>query len=352
MLLFIFLGFLIGFVLSLRRVQRPVRVMVLGSVLGVVSLALMLGPGSAPIEGIGSLLNFAFFVLGPLSIVLIAAIGASFGAAAGASVVWVKQWQIRWLYWALGVTLVGIAATVTLPPVVQTQMAKIKLAKDRKVRADAIMRADFKGTIAGHSVAFPATPRLHLFDDCAPGVRVATYGCSTSLTNPVNILTHPKEVLLHERVDPISFRTIRIDAIEKDCRNTGDYCLTKKKVDLWCNEIRPDQKDSIWCRDAPPIRFALQTDATPIRTYFEDDPDLASRYGATPLGMGQVRCAYNADASYMDRLRSTCNLSFELDDGIKVTLSTTREQILYNDPALTETIDMIPEYWAALRLAR
>lgn len=85
MLLFIFAGFLVGFALSLRFVRRPRRALILGLVLGVVPLALMLGLGNAPVEGIGSVLIFAIFALGPLILIPFVASGASLGMAGGAA---------------------------------------------------------------------------------------------------------------------------------------------------------------------------------------------------------------------------------------------------------------------------
>ncbi|MEP2781321.1 MAG: hypothetical protein ABJP33_02715 [Pseudoruegeria sp.] len=346
MLLFIFLGFFVGFSLSLRFVQRPRRALIWGAVLGAVPLALMLGPGSAPVQGIGSALNFAFFALGPLMLIPFLASSAALGMAGAAAVLWIGQGRARWVGWALGGVIVGIVAVLTLLPVVQREMTKRQLANDRDTRAEAIIRADFEGTLAEHQVALPASPRLHLSDDCAPGIQAGLFGCSTSLTNPVTILTGPDETLLHERSDPISFRTISVGVVESDC-TLGDFCLTQEKIDLWCDEIRSDQADGIWCRDMPPMRFSLRTDATPGPSD-RDEPELTARYTNTPLGPGRTVCFYSPDTTETDRQGASCTLSFDMADGVKASLSLRRTQIASNDPALTATIALIPEYWAEL----
>lgn len=102
MLLFIFLGFFIGFFLSLRFVRRPRRALIWGAVLGAVPLVLMLGPGSAPVQGIGSALNFAFFALGPLMLIPFVASSAALGVAGAAVVLWIGHGRARWVGWALG----------------------------------------------------------------------------------------------------------------------------------------------------------------------------------------------------------------------------------------------------------
>lgn len=213
------------------------------------------------------------------------------------------------------------------------------------------MRADFKGTLAGHQVAFPASPRLHLSDDCAPGVQAGSWGCSTSLTDPVNILTKPDKVLLHERSDPISFRAISVSAVEPDDCPLRDFCLTQAKIDRWCGELRPDQADSIWCRDTPPMRFSLRTDATPGPSD-RDEPELAARYTNTRLGPGRVACFYSPDPAETDRQGAGCKLTFDLVDGAKASLSVSRAQIISDYPALAATIALIPDYWAALTSGR
>ncbi|MBT8155166.1 hypothetical protein KMP13_15065 [Epibacterium ulvae] len=346
MLLFIFLGFFIGFFLSLRFVRRPRRALIRGAVLGAVPLVLMLGPGNAPVQGIGSALNFAFFALGPLMLIPIVVGSAALGVAGAAVVLWIGHGRARWVGWALGGVIIVIVAMMTLLPVAQREMAKRQLANDRGNRAEAIIRADFEGTLAGYQVSFPASPRLHLSDDCAPGVQAGLFGCSTSLTNPVTILTGPDETLLNERSDPISFRTISVGAVETDC-TLGDFCLTQEQIDHWCGEVRSDQADGIWCRDMPPMRFSLRTDATPGPSD-RDEPELAARYANTRLGTGRVVCFYSPDTTETDRQGASCKISFDLADGVKASLSLRRTQIISDDPALTATIELIPEYWSAL----
>lgn len=235
---------------------------------------------------------------------------------------------------------------LTLLPVAQREMAKRQLANDRDTRAEAIIRADFEGTLAGYQVSFPASPRLHLFDDCAPGIQPSLFGCSTSLTNPVTSLTGTNETLLHERSDPISFRTISVKAVESDC-TLGAFCLTQEQIDRWCDEIRSDQADGIWCRDMPPMRFSFRTDATPGPSD-RDEPELAARYANTPLGPGRIVCFYSPDTTETDRQGASCTLSFDMADGVKASLSLRRTQITSDDQALTATIALVPEYWAAL----
>lgn len=86
MLLFIFAGFVAGFVLCLRFVRRFRRALIWSLLLGVLPLAHMLGPGNAPVQGIGSVLNFAFFALGPLMPIPFVLSGAAIGVAGGAAV--------------------------------------------------------------------------------------------------------------------------------------------------------------------------------------------------------------------------------------------------------------------------
>ncbi|MEX5562828.1 hypothetical protein SM764_05350 [Pseudophaeobacter sp. 1A16562] len=345
MLLYIFLGFLIGFTLSLRFVGKPRRELIWGMVLGGVPLALLLGPGNAPVQGIGSALNFAFFALGPVMLVPFVVSSAALGVAGASAVLWIGQGRASWVGWAMGTAVVGIVAALTLMPVAQHEIAKLQLAEDRDARAKAIIRANFKGTLAGHQVAFPASPRLHVFHNCRPGY----LGCSTNLTNPVSILTKPDEALLNERHDPISFRIISVSSVETECR-LGDYCLTQEKIDHWCAEIRPDQADGIWCRDMPPMNFSLRTDATPGPSD-RDEPELSARYAATPLGPGRVTCFYSPDPTETDRQGASCKLFFDLVDGVKASMFARRAQIISDEASLAATIAIIPEYWTAL-LAR
>lgn len=310
----------------------------------------MLGPGTAPVEGIGSALNFAFFALDPLMLIPFVASTAALGVAGAAIVLWIGQGRARWFRWAVGGMVVGLVAMLTLLPVAKREVANRQLAEDRSARAEAMIRADFKGILAEHPVSFPASPRLHLFDDCAPGIEPGLFGCSTSLTNPVTILTGPDETLLHERSDPITFRTISVKAVEADC-TLADFCLTQEKIDVWCGEIRSDQADSIWCRDIPPMRFSLRTDAMPGPSD-RDEPDLEARYADTPLGPGRVVCFYSPDTNETDRQGASCKLTFDLADGVKASLSLRRMQIISDDPDVTSTITLIPEYWAALTRGR
>ncbi|KIC20417.1 hypothetical protein [Leisingera sp. ANG-Vp] len=351
MLVFIFLGFLIGFTLALRFVGKPRRALIWGMALGGVPLALLLGPGNAPLQGIGSVLNFAFFALGPIMLVPFAASSAALGMAAASVVLWAGQGRARRVSWATGAAILGLLASLTLLPVAKSEITKHQLAENRETRAEAIIRSDFKGMLAGHQLAFPASPRLHLFDDCAPGVQSGLFGCSTSLTNPVSIFTKPDEVLLNERSDPIIFRTISVSATEHDCRPSNDYCLTQEKIDRWCLEIRPDQAGSIWCQDAPAMQFELRKDATPGPSD-RDEPELAARYTGTVLGPGRVTCFYSPDPAETDRQGASCRLSFDLAAGVSATLGARREQITSEDPALTATIALIPDYWAMLAVKR
>ncbi|MEX0303186.1 MAG: hypothetical protein AB3N24_12260 [Leisingera sp.] len=342
MLLFVFAGFLIGFALSIIFVRRPKSALIWGTVLGVVPLALMLGPGNAPVQGIGSILNFAFFSLGPLMLVPCVVFSIALGVAAGAAVLWIRQGRARWVGLTAGALLVGASAALTLLPVAQREAEKRQLAEKRAIRSGEIKRADFSGTMAGYEVAFPASPRLHLFHNCRPDKQ----GCSTGLTNPVDIFTKQDEELLHERSDPIRFRIISISAVETDCR-LGEYCLTQEKIEHWCREVRPDQFGSIWCRDIPPKRFDLRTDAAPGPSD-RDEPELAEHYADTSLGPGQVACFYHPDPAKTDRQGAGCRLSFDLADGVTATLSVRRAQILSGDPVLSATIALIPVYWETL----
>lgn len=354
MLLFIFAGFIFGFALSLFFVRRPKAALIWGLVLGCVPLFLMLGPGNAPVQGIGSVLNFAFFALGPLMLIPFVASSAALGVAGGAAVLWAAQGRARWVGWVTGVTLVGVAATLTLLPVAKREIAKRQADADRNIRTAAIMRADFKGTLAGHQISFPASPLLHVLHDCASGVQPGSKGCRTSLNNPVTTFTKPDEVLLHERSDPISFDLISISAVEADC-SLGEYCLTQEKIDRWCHETRPDLTDSIWCRDIPPMQFRLATIVRAAETTSpsaRDEPELAAGYADTPLGSGQVRCFYAPDPNDTDRQGSGCTLTFTLADGIKASLGARRAQIISGDPLLLQTIALIPDYWSELTSTR
>jgi len=349
-LLFIFLGFIVGFFLSLRFIRRPQRALIWGSVLGVVPLALMLGPGNAPVHGIGSILIFAFFALGPLMLIPFVGSSAALGMSGAAIVLWIGQGRARWVRWAIGGMVIGLVAVLTLLPVALREIAKRQLADDRNARAEAIIRADFEGVLGGHQVMFPASPRLGLVDDCAPGVQAGSFGCLTSLTNPVTILTERDETLLHERSDPINFRIISVKAVEADC-TLGNYCLTQEKIDHWCGEIRSDQAGSIWCRDMPPIRFSLRTDVIPGPSH-RDEPELAMHFANTLLGPGQVVCFYHPDTTKADQQGAGCTLYFDLVDGVSASLSLRRMQIMSDDPDVTATILLVPEYWAALTRER
>ncbi len=349
--LFIFIGFFIGFALSFRFVRRPRIALIWGLVLGGLPLAFLLGPLNAPIQGIGSVLYFAVFALGPIMLVLFVAIGAAFGMAGASVAMWVGQERASWIGWTTGLAILGLITSLTLWPVAKREIAKRQLAEDREMRTEAITRADFKGTLAGHQVTFPATPRLHVFDNCAPGIQAGLFGCSTSFTNPVSIFTKPDEVLLHERSDLIIFRTISISATEHECRLGNDSCLTQKKIDRWCRETRPDQAGSIWCRDAPEMQFVLRADATPGPSD-RDEPELTARYADTVLGPGRVTCFYSPDKTETHRQGTSCRLSFDLVSGVKVTLGARREQITSDDQALTATIALIPDYWATLTVER
>lgn len=351
MLLFIFAGFLGGFVLSLRFVRHPRKALIWGVILGVVPLVLLLGPANAPVQGIGSVLNFAFFALGPVMLVPFVGSSAALGMAGASIVLWIGCQHPKWVSWTVGVAIVGLTASVTLWPVVQRETAKRQAADDRNVRADAIIRADFTGSLAGHQVTFPASPRLGVTDDCAPGVEAGLFGCTTSLVNPVSIFTKPDEVLLHERRDPIVFRSVSVSAVEQDCRPGNDYCLTQEKVDHWCSEVRADQADSIWCLDQPAMRFWFKTDATPGPSDREE-PELALRYADTALGPGRVTCFYSPNPKETDRQGASCSLAFITADGVSAVLGARREQLVSRDPVLIETIEMVQGYWVNLTESR
>lgn len=347
MLLFIFVGFLSGFVLSLRIIRNPPKALIWGAVLGVVPLALMLGSAFVSVHGIGSVLRFAFFAIGPFVLVPIVASSAAVGMASASIVLWIGQKQPWWASWSTGFAIVALTASLTLWPVAQYEITKKRLDKDRETRTSNFIRADFEGTLAGHQVGFPASPRLLVHDNCAPGVSVGLFGCATSLANPVSIFTKKDDVLLHERRDPISFRTISVSAVEQNCRLGNDYCLTQQRVDHWCREIRPDQSDSIWCRDTLAMQFELRTDATtgPSDRY---EPELTAQYTDTLLGPGQVTCFYSPDPNDTDRQGASCRLVFTVSDGVSATIGASRELIVSGNPVLFETIAVIPDYWASL----
>ncbi|NKB28798.1 MAG: hypothetical protein GKR99_15110 [Rhodobacteraceae bacterium] len=167
---------------------------------------------------------------------------------------------------------------------------------------------------------------------------------------PVQPWTSPDEELLHERDGPISFRYIVVSTVQPDCRD-GDFCLKQEEIDNWCSEYRPDQANSIWCRDSPPMRFSFRTDAqmeSIDHPTYKDEPDLAARFSDTPLGRGWVKCYYHPDTSRTDQQGEQCWLRFNLAEGFKVSLSPRRAQITSGDPSLMATIALIPEYWTAL----
>lgn len=345
-LIFIFAGFLLGFVLALRFVRRPRRALVLGFVLGAAPLALMFGPGSSPIEGIGSFLNFAFFALGPLMLIPFIASGTALGVASGALVLWVGRGRARWVGWSAGTAMVGIVAVLTLLPVGLREIAKHEAVKDRVTRSETIIRSNFNGTLAGHQVNFPASPRLHLAHNCDPDLQTPVVHCHTALVNPVTILTGSEEKLLHERSDPIKLKVIRVDSIQPNCGGSK-YCLTQAKVERWCREIRPDQANSIWCRVELPMRFSLRTE-TPFFPADRKESELSARFANTPLGPGRVACFYHPDPSRTDRQGAKCKLTFDLAEGVQASFSVRRAQLASNDSALAATLALIPDYWAEL----
>jgi len=347
MVLFVFVGFLIGFASSLRFVRNPRKALVWGVVLGAAPLIVLLGPASAPVQGIGSVLNFAFFALGPIMLVPFVASSAALGMAGASVVLWVGQKQSRWAAWITGVVILALTASVTLWPVMQREIEKRHLADNRERRAAEIAQADFTGSLAGHQLDFPASPRLHVWDDCAPGVQAGSFGCSTDLTNPISVFTKPSDVLLNERRDPISFRTISISSVEHDCRPGNDFCLTQEKVDTWCREVRPDQAASIWCRDMPAMQFELRKDATPGPSD-RNEPELAAQYADTALGPGRVTCFYSPNPAETGRQGASCRLAFDVTNGVSATLGVRRVQITAADPVLIETIGLIPDYWEIL----
>lgn len=347
MLLFVFVGFLIGFASSLRFVRNPRKALVWGLVFGAPPLIVLLGPANSPVQGIGSILNFAFFALGPIMLVPFVASSAALGVVGASIVLLIGQKQPRWASWTTGMAILGLTASVTLWPVLQREIEKRHLAENQKTRAAEIAQADFTGSLAGHQVSFPASPRLHVWDDCAPGVQVGVFGCSTDLTNPVSVFIKPSDVLLNERSDSISFRTISVSAVEENCRQGNDYCLTQEKVDHWCREIRQEQASSIWCRDIPAMGFQLRNDATPGPSD-RDEPELAALYSNTALGPGRVTCFYSPNPAETDRQGVSCRLAFDVANGLSATLFVRRNQITASDPVLIETIGLIPDYWGNL----
>ena len=315
--------------------------------MGVVPFVLLLGPANSPVQGIGSVLNFAFFALGPIMLIPFVASAAALGMAGASIVLWIGHQQPSWAAWVTGFTILVLAASVTLWPVAKREIAKRQVTEDRDVRTAEIIRADFSGTLAEHQIAFPASPSLHVFDDCRPDVQAGLFGCSTSLTNPVSVFTKPNDVLLHERSDPINFRTISVSPVEHDCRSGNEYCLTQEKVDHWCREIRPDQADSIWCRDILAMQFELRRDATPGPSD-RDEPELTAQYLDTALGAGRVTCFYSPNPAETHRQGVTCRLAFDVANGVSATLGVRRDQITAGDPVLMKTIELIPNYWASL----
>jgi len=355
MLLFMFVGFFAGFCLSFLFVKRPRRALIWGLVLGGIPLALILGPGTAPVEGIGSILNFAFFALGPLMLIPFIAISFALGVAGCAGVLWFGQGRARWVRWVAGVSLVAVVAVLTVWPVVQRESASQEATENRNARAEAIIRADFEGTMGGHPVAFPASPRLYVFDECGPDgseqvLILGIVGCTTDLNDPVSLLTDSNEELLHERNGPLVVREIRVKPVLPGC-DSKDYCLSQARINRWCNQIRPDMADSIWCRDEPPMEFRLQSDVRAedaAGPSDRDEPELAARFASTPLGPGRVTCFYHPDPTETDRQGRGCDIRFDLVERVEVELSVSREKIVSGDAALAATIAMIPEYWAAL----
>jgi membrane protein implicated in regulation of membrane protease activity len=356
MLLFMFAGFFAGFCLSFLFVKRPRRALIWGLVLGGVPLALILGPGTAPVEGIGSILNFAFFALGPLMLIPFIAISFALGVAGCAGVLWFGQGRARWVRWVAGVSLVAIVAVLTVWPVVQRESASQEATENRNARAEAIIRADFEGTMGGHPVAFPASPRLTVFDECGPDgsdqiFLLGIVGCMTSLQDPVSILTDSNEELLHERKGPLVVREIRVERVLSGCDPENLLCLSQVGINRWCDQIRPDMADSIWCRSEPPMEFRLQSDVQAedaAGPSDRDEPELTARFASTPLGPGRVTCFYHPDPTKTDRQGRGCDIRFDLVERVEVELSVSREMILSGDAALAATIAMIPEYWAAL----
>lgn len=305
----------------------------------------MLGPGNAPVEGIGSALNLAFLVLGPFVLIAFFASSSARGVGGGAIVLWISQGRARWVAWAVGGAVVGLIALLTLLPVARGEIAKRQDAEDLKV----ILRADLEGVLGGHQVIFPTSPRLSISDDCGLEEPTEDFGCSTGFKYPDTILTGRDETLLELR-DLINISCISVSPVEAGCR-VRDYCLTQEKIDLWCSEIRPDQANSIWCRDIPPMWFSFRTDVT-LGPRQRDEPKLATHFANTPLGPGRVKCSYNPDTTKINEQGARCSLSFEVAVGFHASLSLRRTKIMSVDPNVTATISLIPEYWAALTTER
>jgi hypothetical protein len=357
MSLFIFVGFFIGYVLSLRFIKRPKIALAWGILLGVIPLALILGHANTPIQGIGSILYFAIFALGPLVIIPVFASSLMLGVAGSAATLLVSEERASWIRLSISVTLVCLIAAFTLIPVAQREITKqniekdrIARSKDRIARSEAIMRTDFKGTISGYSVSFPASPSLSLFDQCDQEGDAKYRGCWTSLSNPVTILTGPDTELLNERNKPIRFNVISFNALKPNC-GSSDYCLTQDKIDNWCSEIRPDQAQSIWCNKLLSLSFSLRTDEFVQKTTSpsnRNEPELSSNYAETLLGSGKVTCFYHRDSTKTEHQGVSCTLSFNLVDKIKAVMLVQRTQITSSDPAVAETIALIPKYWQTL----
>lgn len=315
--------------------------MLWGGILGGVPLALAIGPGLSPVQGIGSVLNFILFALGPLALIPVFTIGVAFGVAGGGAVLWASQGRATWMRWASAGVLLSCVALLTLGPTAHRHFTNSQAAKARDHRAQAIARADFTGTLAGHRLAFPASPLLSLSHDCTP-----PQTCGTAFTNPVSRLTQPDKILLHERTGPVKFHFLSINAIETNC-NMGEYCLTQEKIDTWCRSIRPDMAQTIWCQTVPPKRFVLVSTANPGPSdRFE--PDLAANYADTPLGRARVYCFYAPDQSETHRHGASCTLFFDLKNGIMATLFAPRTQLTSKNPEISKTLALIPAYWNAL----
>lgn len=350
MYLFVFVGFFIGFIFSLRFVKRPKIALVWGILLGVIPLVIIFGPGNTAIQGIGSILYFAIFALWPFVIIPVFASSLMLGVAASATVLMMSEGQAPWIRLSICVTVVGLVAAFTLLPIAQREITKRKLSNDREARYEAIIRADFKGTIAGHLVRFPANPRIRVSDQCDLEGQAKFRGCSTSLSNPVTILTRPDKELLHERSVPIRFNAISISALNPDC-GLGDYCVTQEKIDHWCSQIRPDQEQIIWCSKVLPLSFSVRTDEnleTITSPSNRNEPELAKIFAETPIGSGKVSCFYHPDSTKTEHQGASCTLSFNMVDKIKMVILARRAQFTSSDPALTETISLIPKYWAEL----
>lgn len=245
--------------------------------------------------------------------------------------------------------VLGLVAAWTLFPGVKHGLVKRQFVQNKKARIEAMMRADFKGTLAYYEVSFPASPRLHVINDCE--FRVRARGCSMNLASPDIPIAEPNTAILHERGDPISFNFISVSEVEPTNCGFGAYCVTQKKVDRWCGKIRPDLADSIWCRDKPPMGFSLRTDESAERAVSSssrDEPELTELFTDTILGPGQVACFYHPNPAITEKKRQGCELTFQLVDGITVLLGVQRAEITSGDPKLAATIELIPDYWKVL----